>query len=236
VHCQSYFGVEREADSTIRAVDETRGIIMVYNNQPVDAVYSSNCGGHTQDNIFGSGNKIGYLTAIPDILNNKGLRFPLSPVGLEYWLIKPPAGILCDLSADSRSSNFRWVRIYSAKEVDEMANKIAPVGRVVKIIVIKRQDSGHASAIKIVGKNKTHVLKKELVIRQALGNLRSSMFKVEIKYSVSGEPEEFIFYGGGWGHGVGMCQSGAYGMASIGKSYSEILQHYFHAVGFKKIY
>ncbi|MFH0827956.1 MAG: hypothetical protein V1919_02180, partial [Candidatus Omnitrophota bacterium] len=68
------------------------------------------------------------------------------------------------------------------------------------------------------------------------GNLRSSMFKVETKYGQDGSPEEFIFYGGGWGHGVGMCQAGACGMAKAGKAYKDILLHYFPRAGLKKIY
>jgi len=59
VHCQSYSGVERETAQTNMAVDETRGQVLCFEGKPIDAVYSSCCGGHTQDNIFGS--EIGYV-------------------------------------------------------------------------------------------------------------------------------------------------------------------------------
>ena len=48
-------------------------------------------------------------------------------------------------------------------------------------------------------------------------------------------PSEFIYYGGGWGHGVGMCQAGAAGMAEYGYSYKEILQHYYKDTEIKKL-
>jgi SpoIID/LytB domain protein len=236
VHCQSYMGVERETEPTSQAVDETRGIIMLYQGKPIDAVYSSNCGGHTQDNIFGRAEHIPYLKATFDAIQKEDITFPLSPLELEYWLKEPPKGILCDIPEYPKSSNFRWVRIYTAQEINEMLNKIADIGEVTKIIVLQRQKSGHISAVKVIGSSTSYTLKKELDIRKLLGNLRSSMFKVEIKYGPDKKPLQFIFYGGGWGHGVGMCQSGACGMANQGRNYKEILNHYFQGTEFKSIY
>lgn len=236
VHCQSYKGIEQETQRTNEAVDETRGEVMLYRGMPVDAVYSSNCGGHTQSNIFGNAQNIPYLISRADSLSNTSLSFPLSPLEIEYWLKDPPKGILCDTLEDFNASNFRWVRIYSPQELNELLNKIADFGEITKIIVLKRQTSGHTSAIKVVGINTSQILEKELNIRQALGNLRSSMFKVEIQYGPDRKPKTFIFYGGGWGHGVGMCQSGAYGMAKQGRNNKDILRHYFEGIEFKKIY
>jgi SpoIID/LytB domain protein len=236
VHCQAYAGVEQETELTNKAVDETRGFIMVYQGGPMDAVYSSNCGGHTQDNIFGNGQDIPYLKARQDTLENNNLTFPLSPIELEYWLKEPRKGMLCDGSEYSKNSNFRWVRIYAVDEIKEMLSRIADFGEIRKIIAVKRNKSGHISAIKIIGINISYTLEKELNIRNSLSNLRSSMFKIEIKYGPDKKPQQFIFYGGGWGHGVGMCQSGAKGMANLGKNYKEILNHYYQGIEFKKAY
>jgi len=236
VHCQVYSGVESETFTTNAAVDETRGVIMISDNKPIDAIYSSNCGGHTQENIFGEGQRVSYLKAKVDSLVNQELVFPLSPYAFEEWLKNPPTGILCDLSQAPKSSNFRWVRIYSVNELDALLKNIADFGEIKKIIVLKRQSSGHISALKIVGSKQSYILEKELNIRKALGNLRSSMFKIEVKNSAKNSPEQFIFFGGGWGHGVGMCQSGASAMANLGKTYKEILEHYYSDVEFKTIY
>lgn len=245
VHCQVYRGVEQETTQTNGVVDETRGIIMVYQDKPIDALYSSNCGGHTQGNIFGSGEDLYYLQARLDSLENKNLNFPLSPLDLEYWLKTSPEGILCNTiesaqpytqGLDLGNSSFRWIRLYSYEEIKEMLNRITDFGEIKKIIISQRNKSAHITQLKIIGSNTTYILKRELNIRKALGNLRSSMFKIEIKKDSNGKPKQFIFYGGGFGHGVGMCQFGAYGMAVLGKNYKEILRHYYQGIDFKKIY
>jgi SpoIID/LytB domain protein len=236
VHCQVYSGVEHETAITNVAVEETRGTILSYKGKPVDGIYSSNCGGHTQGNIFSNQLDAPYFNGTFDFLNGSPMEFPLSPVGLDLWLKEPPEGILCDLLEYIKPSNFRWVRIYSADEMAVLLKAVADVGRLRKIIVTKRNISGHIEEIKFIGAKSSYVLRKELKIRQALGNLRSSMFKVEVKRDKDGNPKQFVFYGGGWGHGVGMCQAGACGMALKLKNYKEILQHYFKDVEFRKVY
>jgi SpoIID/LytB domain protein len=62
------------------------------------------------------------------------------------------------------------------------------------------------------------------------------MFTVDINRNSSGNPTSFVFYGGGWGHGVGMCQAGAEGMALEGFDYSDILKHYFSRTEIKQLY
>jgi stage II sporulation protein D len=235
VHCQSYTGVEQETQATNLAVDDTAGMILEYKGKPVDAIYSSCCGGHTQDNIFGK-DAVKYFKGTYDSLDDNEKRFPLSPFELEQWLKEPPKDILCNIPEFARSSNFRWVRVYSASEMDALASKLGDIGKVSKITVVKRNDSGHISALKLTGSRSSYLLEKELTIRKALGNLRSSMFKVEIKYGTDQIPQQFVFYGGGWGHGVGMCQAGACGMANKAKSFEEILHHYYKDVELKKIY
>ena len=234
VHCQVYSGVGRETAQTNLAVDQTMGMILEHRGKPVDAVYSASCGGHTQDNIF-SKRAIPYFTATTDGTLSD-VAFPLSPAELEGWLKDPPPGIFCDVPESSRNGAFRWVRQYSADQMRAMTAKVANVGAVMKVIVLQRNISGHIQKVKVVGSNATCILEQELAIRRAFGNLRSSMFKIEVKYGADRVPETFIFYGGGWGHGVGMCQAGACGMARAGKDFKEILQHYYKSAQFKKLY
>jgi stage II sporulation protein D len=236
VHCQAYNGVESETEATNQAVDDTKGELLYYADKPADAVYSSNCGGHTQDNIFGQEEEVAYLKGIPDTGDVIGMSFPLSPLELESWFKIPPAEIFCNIAEYQPRSNFRWVRIYSGDEIEEMLRGTADVGKINKIVVLKRRKSGHVSAIKIIGDKSSYVIEKELVIRKALGNLRSSMFKIEIKYASDQKPRQFVFYGGGFGHGLGLCQAGACGMAAQGRGYQEIISHYFSGVVLKKAY
>lgn len=236
VHCQSYYGIEKETETSREAVDQTCGIIMTYGDHPVDAIYSSTCGGHTQDNIFGGSEAVGYLKGRPDTEEGLPLTFPLSPFELENWLRNPPKGVLCDIPEYLSSSSFRWVRVYSAGELKQLIGKTKPIGNILKVLVSRRNRSGHVEALRIKGSEDSLSLEKELVIRKALGDLRSSLFKVEVKFGPDKSPEQFIFYGGGWGHGVGMCQAGACGLAAKGKGYKEILRHYFSRVDFDRLY
>jgi stage II sporulation protein D len=236
VHCQAYAGVEQESKATSEAVDQTRGVIMKFEGKFIDAVYSSNCGGHTQDNIFNKVTAFPYLRGVIDADSPVYDHAVFSPLEMEYWLKEPPTELFCNLSEFSRNSSFRWVRIYNASELNQLVNMSADVGKVSKILVLNRQRSGHISSIEIVGGKKSLRVEKEYNIRKILGNLRSSMFKVEIKYDADKKPAQFIFYGGGWGHGVGMCQSGACGMAKRGKEYKEILRHYFQGTALSQVY
>ena len=228
--------MERETAPTNEAVDETRGLVMTYQGKPIDALYSSACGGHTQDNIFGDSEDIPYLKGRPDSLDAKGPDFPLSPYELEQWLNSAPGGFLCDISEGTVSGRFRWTRIYSKDEMNKLAKKLSYIGDVRAVEIVRREKSGHVSSVKLVGSESSYTVEKELNIRKALGNLRSSMFKVEVKLDADKNPQEFIFYGGGWGHGVGMCQSGAAGLAKKGKAFEEILRHYFRDIELRKLY
>jgi SpoIID/LytB domain protein len=83
------------------------------------------------------------------------------------------------------------------------------------------------------------VIGKELQIRRALSrsHLYSSAFVVEAERgSSSGYPKRFKLIGGGWGHGVGLCQIGAAVMAELGHSHEGILAHYFNRPSLRKLY
>jgi SpoIID/LytB domain protein len=64
--------------------------------------------------------------------------------------------------------------------------------------------------------------------------LRSTYFIVQPNLE-NGVPKSFIFYGGGWGHGVGLCQTGTGGRADAGQNFKQILRHYYSDVELKDI-
>ena len=71
--------------------------------------------------------------------------------------------------------------------------------------------------------------------RNALG-LRDTLFTLAREYNPDGSVASFVFHGRGWGHGVGLCQVGAFGMARAGRSYEEILKTYYQGVQIQKAY
>ena len=74
-----------------------------------------------------------------------------------------------------------------------------------------------------------------LRVRRVLG-LRETRFVIDREYDEQGRVTHFIFSGRGWGHGVGLCQVGAYGMAKAGSTYDEILKKYYRGITISKIY
>ncbi len=236
VHCQSYVGAKVETKRTNKAVDNTIGLVATYKGKPIDAVYSNSCGGHTQGNIFGDRSIIDYWQQKQDAIEPTGFLFPISPLELEDWLWSYEIPVFCNNEKFSRRSNFRWMRCYTHKQLEDLINKKINIGRLWEIVILERNPSSHVHKIKIIGSKGEFIIEKELNIRKLLGNLRSGMFNINLKLNKKAKPEEYMFYGGGWGHGVGMCQVGAASMAAQGFSYQDILKFYFSNIAIEKMY
>jgi len=133
-------------------------------------------------------------------------------------------------NASDRSSNYSfWSEFVRLEKINEAVNKVKKIGSVVDIIPIKYGESGRVIELLIKG-DMGEVILKGLNIRFLLG-LRDNWFTVD---KIIGNPAGYLFIGRGWGHGVGLCQVGAYGMALQGKSYKEILKHYYSGVEIHK--
>ena len=65
--------------------------------------------------------------------------------------------------------------------------------------------------------------------------MRSALFKIALLRDSSGAPYAVVASGGGYGHGVGMCQMGAIAMARAGYTFEEILHHYYTGVDVRRI-
>jgi stage II sporulation protein D len=100
--------------------------------------------------------------------------------------------------------------------------------------VIERGPSERPITTEIVGTNGRRTV-PALRLRTLLG-LRDSLFYYDIERNARGAIVGMMFFGRGWGHGVGMCQVGAYGMALDGASYEEILKKYYTGIELKKVY
>ncbi len=236
VHCQAYNGAKVETAATNAAIDSTTGLVAVYDGKPIDAVYSNSCGGHTQGNIFGERIEVPYLKHKQDSFLPTGFFFPLSALELEDWLLSDRISVFCNNETFSRKSNFRWQRLYTRGQLEELINKKKDIGRLISIDIKERHPSAHVHSIKIKGSKGEFIIEKELNIRRLLGDLRSGMFNIDVKLDKNGAAEAFLFYGGGWGHGVGMCQVGAATMAERGFDYREILKFYYTGIEIEKIY
>ena len=226
---QVYLGVKKEKDRAIDAVDQTRGVIVVHNNKPAEIFFSSNDGGHSVENGFG----LSYYKGIKD-KNIKALTFPLNQVSLIQYLhpnfesFSSPGG--------KSASTYRWQRFFLNKDLANFLNdKGYPCTRVQSIKVLVRNKSGHVEKIAIQTDKGRYTIQNELKIRNALGKLRSSLFRIE-EVKLEDQVVAFLFWGGGFGHGVGMSQYGAKGMAKKGYIFKDILRHYYPYFELRKIY
>jgi stage II sporulation protein D (peptidoglycan lytic transglycosylase) len=85
------------------------------------------------------------------------------------------------------------------------------------------------------GRDREEVVLKGLKVRWGLG-LRENLFVIDRETDARGAVERFVFTGKGWGHGVGLCQVGAFGMARAGSSFEDILKHYYTGITLQTAY
>lgn len=151
---------------------------------------------------------------------------------VDYLEVRPaPAGA----SAERLSPFTNWTASLSVGEVAQrLARSAGRVGAITDVRVARRGVSHRALDLEVVGAQGTaHVTGGR--IRSALG-LREQLFVIDRRYDESGRLAGFKFTGRGWGHGVGLCQYGAYGLARAGLSYDRILKHYYTGIELTKMY
>ncbi|MCB9557132.1 MAG: SpoIID/LytB domain-containing protein [Deltaproteobacteria bacterium] len=233
--CQVYRGAGFEHPRTSRAIRETRGQVLMRegdSNRLVDAVYHANSGGHTEnnENVWpGSADPV--LRGKLDSPNRQALaKFAngINESNIHDWLAARPDTWTARSSVNR--DKFRWQARRSQQQLSSLG-----VGKVREIRVLSRGVSGRVKSLEISGSRGKRLLSGELRIRRALGNLRSSMFVVTAQ-STSSAPDAFYFHGGGWGHGVGLCQSGAIGMAEAKRNAKQILLHYYSRARITQLY
>ncbi|MDP3487822.1 MAG: SpoIID/LytB domain-containing protein [Bacillota bacterium] len=251
-HCQAYGAVDWERESTSRAVDETKGVVLFFNGRPAATYYHSDAGGHSEnvENVWST--PIPYLVGVPD------------PYG-----------------AMAGSPHSSWQIELTQQQMQSIVqHNGGDVGTILSLRTPARYLSGRVAELLISGTRGSLMYTKQqprlLNGTSALFALRSTMYTVAVKstpvvvasaqgqvtlsslqnayvatasgvsqlpvasqYSVRGSsgttsinavPTSFVFNGSGWGHGVGMSQWGAKGMAELGHSYTEILLHYYRGI------
>lgn len=257
VRDQEYAGIGTEADSTIRAVERTAGIVATYRGAPIEALYSANAGGVTEDSENVYTNALPYLRSVPS-----------------------PGDELAKDSGFGRTS-WEWNREFTAPQLgDYLRSRGLNVGVPQRIELVRVTTAGRVTLARVIGTAGTRDIGKD-VTRYYFG-LKSSLFTVELTPGGEAEwvswrdtarlvdmgilgsellgttyerslneereltsirvtgfvyklPPRFIFWGRGFGHGVGMSQWGAQGMALKGANYEQILRHYYQGIALTNI-
>ena len=224
VEDQVYGGQAAEYPLASRAVRETAGEIMTYNGEPITAYYHSTCAGHTAAiNEVWNNAPIPYLVAVRDVDPRTGEAY------------------------DRASSRFRWTERWTHEQLVGILNRTMAdslrgrrISRIDDMRVLERTPSGRIRAMRLATDAGTFTLGKDrirwiLTPASRAGILNSSKFDVTLTRS-GGRVTEIVAAGGGWGHGIGMCQVGAMGRARAGQDYRTILRTYYPGTEIRKAY
>lgn len=250
-HCQRYQGITGIISENVReAVAATRGMFLVSEKEICDARYHKACGGQTENfSAAWEDRSPAYLQSVSDSAVQQ------QPVASEAdaarWLSGRPRAY-CDTTDKELLSRilpafdqetpafYRWQVIYSRQDLEEIIRNKSGIdfGILQNLIPLERGASGRIYKLRIEGSRRTVTIGKELEIRRWLSgsHLLSSAFTITAERDTDGRILRFIFTGGGWGHGVGMCQIGAAVMASKGFKAEQILAHYFSGANLQKLY
>ena len=198
-HCQNFGGVPPQDERLMEAMRATRGEVLLFKGELIDALFHSTCGGHTSanQNVF-QGRPLAYLQGVDD-----GAYCKSSPQ--HDWTAEVPLSSLESAFRREPSLNF--------------------VGPLRGLQSARREPQGRWFEVEAIGGNRVDLSAEKflsLVGRQIGWNqIKSAWFEVSIDNGIA------TFSGHGLGHGVGLCQEGAIGMALAGEKYRDILAHYF---------
>jgi stage II sporulation protein D len=217
---QVYRGINAESTRIWKAVNETKGQVLMCRQSDgtqkiFPSYYSSTCGGHTENskNVFGDSFE------------------PLIGVPCPF----------CEIVAKPKFFFWPMIRFDKAEVADKLVRKYPALKKLGNIESISPagwsdyENITRLTKIRIVGSNgKSDFLKAEdfrLTVDPTGRKLKSSICQI-----VSWDNYWAFLSGRGWGHGVGMCQYGAEGMAREGKNAEQILSHYYPASRTKSLY
>lgn len=232
-------------ERTTQAVKETYGKMLFYEDNPIDAFYFSTSCGHTADvSVWGTdADKLPYLQAV-EVKSGRRTLGQGDNDKFDSYIRNSDAS-----AYDSSFAMFRWETDISS---DIISAQVSGAGKVTDMTVVSRGPGGIASELQVTGSDGTVTVKGQSAIRSALGSsslvitkqdgktmegsqtLPSAFISIEKR---SGEDGSISFhvYGGGFGHGVGMSQNGAQGMAKEGKDYTAILSFFYNGTELREI-
>jgi SpoIID/LytB domain protein len=232
--CQVYAGAGKEDPRTTRAVEATRGQVLLRDGGGlVDIRYSASCGGHGEDNdaIWGGEpdpSLRGRVDSAKADTGNGGMS-RITDDNIDAFL--DGGGDAWCNHGKLGKTKFRWTETASEAELTaRVATEFPEIGRVKQLVAKQRGVSGRIGVLTIRGERASVDVTGDLHIRRLLGGLKSTLFEV------ARHGDSFEFRGAGFGHGVGMCQMGAMGMASAGKTFTQILAHYYRGSHLHKLY
>ena len=218
---QLYEGMTVEDDLTNRAINETAGRVIMFQDKMIDAYYHSTCGGHTDDiHQVWDRQEVPYLKSVTD-------------------------GDAC-----SWSKYYNWQEVFAEKQLRGRIEHFLTsdrgrdfrIGQITDVFIGERTAGGRVKDLIVQTSTDIYRFHKDR-IRWVIGRtsnpdliLPSDNFAVELDRDSGNNITHVTFRGRGYGHGVGMCQCGAIGHARGGWTFDQILTHYYTGVEIRTLY
>src|SRR2546423_1482695 len=167
------------------------------------------------------------------LVGGEPVTFHVSPKGeVDYLEVKPASD---GASAERFSPFTNWTSELSVGQVQaRLARFVRGIGALTDLKVAARGSSRRVIDLEVIGPQGIGHIRGGR-IRSALG-LREQLFVIDRVYGANDRVAGFVFTGRGWGHGVGMCQYGAYGLAKQGLNVEQILKTYYTGIDLTKLY
>lgn len=251
-HCQAYHGIIKngmkwEAASTAKAVDETKGQLVKYNGVPAMVFYHGSSGGMTESvkNVWSQ--DIPYLVAVESPYEDQtsfNFNWSKTITAAELKTVLKGKGVdigditgmkIAQTTLSGRAMEVVVTGTTGAKSFMKEATRsiISDLSSRLYTITADASSAGSLYALKssqtvsITLSNLVAVTSKGVVLNVPVSGLRVLGANNTGRTITLSAPKSYKFTGKGWGHGVGMSQEGAKGMAKAGFKYDAILKHFF---------
>lgn len=229
VACAAFSGVGVERPRTDAAIAATAGVVLEDPSGKLALVhYMDNSGGHTlaAAEVWQgpAPDSIGVADCPADAYTTRAL-FPLSAAGLLHYIDDLDNSVQ-GWSRREGGATWRWTLRLTPEELAPSVGRMGDIGRLRTVLGLGRSAGGYLESARVVGDLGAFTVSGDR-IRTALKGLKSDLFYVEPRFDAQGRTVALLFHGGGWGHGVGLSQSGAEAMARAGLDDHAILRHYF---------
>jgi len=221
---QVYRGAGDEDSVSSRAVRETRGEIITHDGRPILAYYSSTCGGRTAaiEESWPWRAPLPYLKSVSDLIPGT------------------------DSAYCAPSNRYRWSTQWTRAQLltvlgQSLREVLTEVPDTVRDVDIRSRSTSGRATLRLRTDVRDIVLRADSIrwiLRTSADGpiLNSSRIDSVAVDTAGGIVEHLTVHGGGWGHGIGMCQVGALGRARAGQRYDEILRTYYTNTEIQKLY
>lgn len=202
---QVYEGVDTATDGARQAAEATRGEVLTYEGEPIQAVYFSSSGGHTanSEDVWTPNEVIPYLRGKEDPYDSESPH--------HTWSARVEQSPLLDALTQSRS------------------------GQISGFTVDSRSDEGRVETIQLIQQEGSSTQMRANTFRLLVNRNTDGLPLKSTWFTAHRNGSHYVFEGRGFGHGVGLSQWGAHAMSNQGHDYREILQFYYTGVSLTQL-